>query len=101
MGAGGALARTRVGPGSGRILVPMTTWSALVAVPIVPRFAIVGSTLAGVIGCVVGLIVGLRVYAPTAWFATLELGVPSAVAGAVLGLILGSMAALVRMVVRH
>ena len=38
---------------------------------------------------VVGLIVGLHVYPPTAWFAVFELGVPAAIVGALLGLASG------------
>jgi hypothetical protein len=41
----------------------------------------------GVIGAIVGLVVGLVAYPPTAWFAVFELGVPAAIAGGVVGLV--------------
>ena len=46
---------------------------------------VVGAVLAGSIGCVVGLILGLRSYPATAWFAVIEVGLPAATAGAVVG----------------
>jgi ABC-type uncharacterized transport system permease subunit len=63
--------------------------SQLVAEPLVPRFAIVGLTVAGVLGGLVGLVLGLRAHPATAWFAVVEVGVPAAVAGAVLGALVG------------
>jgi len=41
------------------------------------------------IGAIVGLIVGLIVYAPTAPFAVVELGLLAAIVGGVVGLIAG------------
>ena len=41
------------------------------------------------IGAVVGLVIGLIVYAPTAPFAVLELGLPAAIVGGVIGLSTG------------
>ena len=43
-----------------------------------PRWAVVGAVLLGGLGAVTGLVVGLVVHAPTAWAATLEVGVPAA-----------------------
>ena len=63
--------------------------TALAQMPLLGRFVLGGMVLTGAVGGVVGLIVGLRVYPPTAWFAIFELGVPAAVAGAVLGLASG------------
>jgi len=37
----------------------------------------------------VGLVVGLNAYPPTAWFAVLEVGIPSAIVGGMLGLVAG------------
>ena len=54
------------------------------------RFLVIGAVAAGIPGCIAGLTIGLFVYAPTAWFATFELGIPSALAGALLGLTAGS-----------
>jgi hypothetical protein len=63
--------------------------TTLAQMPLLGRFVLGGMVLAGGLGGVVGLIVGLRVYPPTAWFAIFELGVPAAVVGAVLGLASG------------
>jgi hypothetical protein len=63
--------------------------AALAQMPFLGKFVLGGMVLAGGVGGVVGLIVGLRVYPPTAWFATFELGVPAAVVGALLGLASG------------
>lgn len=63
--------------------------TTLAQLPFLGRFIFVGMLLAGALGSVVGLIVGLRVYPPTAWFAVFELGVPAAVVGALLGLASG------------
>jgi ABC-type glucose/galactose transport system permease subunit len=62
----------------------------LLALPVVARCAVAGALLAGIVGSVTGVVVGLVVYAPTAWFALVELGLPSTMAGAILGLITGS-----------
>jgi membrane associated rhomboid family serine protease len=56
-------------------------------VPLIPRWTIVGAATACVSGGIVGLIVGLLAYAPTAWFAVLELGVPAGVVGGIAGLV--------------
>ncbi len=60
------------------------------------RLAVLGATLAGVLGGLVGLVLGLRAYPPTAWFAVLEVGVPSALVGALLGLVAGAATCLLR-----
>ena len=39
----------------------------------------------GVAGAAIGLVVGLLTYAPTAWAATVELGLPAAILGALVG----------------
>jgi len=65
----------------------MPQW--LAGLPVLLRYAVLGGLLAGVPGCVLGLIVGLNVYPPTAWFATFELGIPIALAGAIVGLLVG------------
>jgi hypothetical protein len=53
-------------------------------------------SVTGVIGCAVGLAIGLHAYAPTAWFATFELGIPTALAGGLIGLLCGTVALGVR-----
>lgn len=74
----------------------MRTPRALTGLPVLMRYAVVAGLLAGLIGCVAGLVIGLNVYAPTAWFATFELGVPAAMVGAVLGLLVGIIVLTVR-----
>jgi hypothetical protein len=61
--------------------------------PFLARWAVVGAASAGVIGAIAGLAVGLFTYAPTAPFAIVELGLPAAVAGGVVGLAAGVIAA--------
>lgn len=46
-------------------------------------------SLCGVTGGIVGLVIGLIVYAPTAPFATAEIGFPATFVGAVAGLVAG------------
>lgn len=60
--------------------------------PVPLRHAVIGAVVLGVTGGIVGLAIGLRAYVPTAWFAILEVGVPAALLGAVLGLVVGSLA---------
>jgi hypothetical protein len=55
------------------------------------RWVVAGGLVFGVSGGIAGLVVGLHTYAPTAWAATAELGIPAAGAGAVLGGMLGSL----------
>ncbi|GAA3825365.1 hypothetical protein GCM10022242_28450 [Nocardioides panacisoli] len=63
--------------------------------PIVLRCAVAGAGLLGVLGLVVGTIIGLHVYAPTAWAAAFEIGIPSAVLGALLGSLAGLVSLLI------
>lgn len=56
--------------------------------------AIAGMLLAGGVGAITGLYVGLRVYAATAYFAMFELGLPAALAGAAVGFIVGCVLAM-------
>lgn len=55
-----------------------------------------GSGVLGAVGCIVGLVRGLMVYAPTAWAATFEVGIPSAVLGVILGATVGLVAQISR-----
>jgi hypothetical protein len=64
----------------------------LAALPLVTRFAVVGATACAVLGGLVGLVLGLRAYPPTAWFAVFEVAVPAAIAGAVVGAVVGLVA---------
>lgn len=63
---------------------------------IVPRLSLAGAACAGFVGGIVGLVIGLRVYAPTAWFAVFELAVPAAFVGAFLGMVAGLLVLSVR-----
>lgn len=56
---------------------------------LVSRWAVLGALVAGGVGCVSGLIIGLGVHAATAWFATFEVGIPAAITG-VVGAIAGA-----------
>jgi hypothetical protein len=53
--------------------------------PILPRWGCIGAMSAGMTGILVGLVVGLFVYAPTAPFAAVELGIPAALTGGLIG----------------
>jgi hypothetical protein len=55
----------------------------------VMRFVLGGTAIGALLGAVAGLILGVIAYPPTAWFATIELGLPAAAAGAAIGLALG------------
>lgn len=57
--------------------------------PLPGRWAVIGAASVGMIGAVVGLVIGLIVYAPTALFAVLEHGLPAAIVGGLIGLSTG------------
>jgi len=78
----------------------MTAQARLVAMPLVPRFTVVGAIAAGLLGGLLGLVLGLNGYPPTAWFAVLEVGVPAAILGGLLGALAGLVAAFVRRTTR-
>lgn len=71
---------------------------ALRELPVPLRHAVLGAVVLGVPGGMVGLVIGLRAYVPTAWFAILEVGLPAALVGAVLGLVVGSLVYVYRLV---
>lgn len=64
--------------------------------PMLARWASIGAFAAGVTGGLVGLVIGLSVYAPTAPFAAVELGLPATFGGGVVGLVTGMTAAMAR-----
>ena len=70
--------------------------SQLATIPIVPRFAIVASAAALLLGALAGLIIGLIAFPPTAWFAVLELGIPAGLIGALIGALAGLVVASIR-----
>ncbi len=59
--------------------------------PIPLRYAVTGAVVLGLLGGAVGLLIGLRTYAPTAWAATFEVGLPASVVGAACGAVAGSL----------
>jgi len=75
--------------------------SQLASIPIVPRFAIVVSAAAFLLGALAGLIIGLIAYPPTAWFAVLELGIPAGLIGAGIGALAGLVVSCIQKVNEH
>lgn len=73
------------------------SWAGL---PLLPRCVLLGAALAGAAGALAGLVVGLMAYAPTAWFAVVELGLPATVVGAVIGLMTGAIVLVARRIAR-
>jgi hypothetical protein len=69
--------------------------------PILARWGCTGAMSAGVTGLIVGLVVGLFVYAPTAPFAAVELGIPAALMGGVVGVAAGIVVKMGRSIRRH
>lgn len=67
---------------------------------LLPRAIVIGSVTAGTIGSIAGLVVGLFVYAPTAPFAAIELGIPATITGALTGLITGSLILATQRIIR-
>ncbi len=65
------------------------------------RFLLVGAIVGGVVGGVTGLAVGLVAYAPTAWFAVFEAGVPASVVGGLLGLVCWPVVHILQSLKRH
>jgi hypothetical protein len=51
--------------------------------------AVIGAVYLGALGALVGLIRGLWVYPPTAWFAVIEVGLLAVIVGAVVGAMVG------------
>ncbi len=77
----------------------MSARSQLAAMPLVPRFTVVGSTTMGIVGGLVGLVLGLRAFPATAWFTVFEVGAPAGVAGAIGGAFIGLVAVTVRKII--
>jgi hypothetical protein len=66
--------------------------SVLGDLPLPVRWMVLAGVAMGIVGGCIGLIVGLTAYPATAWFAVIELGLPSALLGALLGLTSGAIA---------
>jgi len=64
------------------------------------RSAVIGATVAGLIGATVGTVIGLRSNAPTAPFAAVELGLPSFIVGGIVGLGAGTVVMAARRIKR-
>jgi hypothetical protein len=75
--------------------------TALGEMPLVPRAVTIGAGCLGAVGGVVGLVVGLFAYAPTAPVAMLEVGLPATLAGGVLGAIAGLLGVVAQKVARR
>ncbi|GAA3771433.1 hypothetical protein GCM10022240_24460 [Microbacterium kribbense] len=71
-------------------------WRGVQTMPLVARFVVGGIIVFGVAGAILGLILGLIAYPPTAWAAVVELAVPGVLVGALLGLIGGAAVQTVR-----
>ena len=57
--------------------------------PVPVRYAVLGASAMTPPGCAVGLIIGLFVFAPTAPFAMVEIGLPSGILGGIIGVCAG------------
>jgi uncharacterized membrane-anchored protein len=71
------------------------------SLPMPARWVVIGASIAGVAGAIVGLVVGLFVHAPTAAFAAVELGFPAMLTGAIVGLVAGLIMITIRRIRRH
>jgi hypothetical protein len=69
--------------------------------PMLARWVTVAALFAGVTGGIVGLVIGLFAYAPTAPFAVVEIGFPATILGAIVGLVAGTIAAMALRIRRH
>jgi hypothetical protein len=70
--------------------VPPTS-AVLEGLPRPLRWCVVCAAVLGVIGGVAGFVIGWVANPATSWFAVLEIGLPSALVGAVLGLLLAAL----------
>ena len=68
--------------------------------PLLLRWIVVSAAIGGIAGAPVGLVVGLRTYAATAWFAVVEVGLPATILGALIGLVIGSVILVARRIPR-
>ncbi len=74
----------------------MTTTRASTPIPStspVLTGAYVGGAACGVIGLTAGLVMGLLAYPPTAWAASIEIGLPATILGVIVGMGVGALLA--------
>lgn len=76
-----------------------TAWMR--SMPMLVRWVVIGAISAGVTGGLVGLVVGLFVYAPTAPFGAVELGFPATLTGGIGGLVAGLIMITIRRIRSH
>lgn len=88
-----------LGDGQGPVVTAISRVLSGLSLPV--RWAVVGTASAGVIGGAIGLVVGLFTYLPTAPFAAVELGLPSAIVGGFAGLMAGAVAWAARRMLRN
>jgi len=50
---------------------------------------LIGAVVLAIAGGIVGLVLGVTAYPPTAWFAVIEVGLPATIVGGLLGLAAG------------
>lgn len=81
--------------------LPTTFIASVRALPQPGRWAAFGAILAGIVGAITGLIIGLFVHPPTALFALFELGLPASILGGFVGLLLGSIVTVARRAFRN
>jgi hypothetical protein len=81
---------------AGRLVRPICDRSGVKAfvaglrdMPMLARCVSIGAISAGVTGGIVGLVVGLFAYAPTAPVAAVELGFPATLTGVIVGFVVG------------
>ena len=72
-------------------LTPRAARHLLQDLPLPLRYGVVGAVVLGLAGAITGLVVGVRVYWPTAWAAAIEVGVPATFVGFALGLVTGAL----------
>ncbi len=66
--------------------------SGVRALPSPARQAVSGAIILGLVGTLVGLVIGLVSYPPTAWAAAIELGFPATALGLIGGFVVGLIA---------
>ena len=63
---------------------------------VISRWATIGIVSMFAVGAIVGLVVGLDANPSTAWFAVFEAGIPAALLGGIVGILIGTVVYAVR-----